>query len=275
VRARALLVACAAALAGAGAARSAGAVTETAHLRGWTTTLRIELREGGHVRALHLHASAAGRTRLDRNLPLPGICRDGGCPVLDGARVLELDDVGGFAPAAVLWLWTGGAHCCSVAQIVPLDGGPVVTRNFGNPGASVVHVDGTALFATEDDRFSYLYTSYAASARPLLLLRLRRGRFADVTASYRGRIGADARGLWSLVRQQVRRREEARGAFAAWAADACRLSGRARVEAAARPLVAAGAFSPPRTDLGSGPLGARFPMRLLRDLTRWGYCPPV
>lgn len=249
--------------------------TETVRLRAWTVTLTYELdrlESFDQLRSLHLRAGAKGRTRLERDVPLPALCQDGGCEVLDGAGLLEVHDLGGAAPTAVLWLWTGGAHCCSVAETVPLDGGRISVRNFGNPGASTTTVAGRPLFASEDDRFSYLYTSYAASARPLQLWRLADGRFVDVTASYPGLISRDARDLWAFLKTVVHRKEEARGVFAAWAADACRLSGPRRIEAAAWPLVASGVFSPPRTD-PFGPTGARFPVVLLRDLTRWGYCP--
>jgi hypothetical protein len=277
-RSRVLLVGGLALALGVGAA-SAGdrrLETETARLRAWNVTLTYglqRLESFSQLRSLQLRAEVGGRTRLDRVLRLPDLCRDGGCEVLEGAKLLELADLGGAAPTAVIWLWTGGAHCCSVAETVPLDGSRVTVRNFGNPGAGIVKIDGRPLFASEDDRFSYLYTSYAASARPLELWSLRGGRFVDVTASYRGRVAKDAARLWAFVRTYSRRKEEIRGLFAAWAADACRLSGRARVEAAARPLVAQGAFSPPRTD-PFGPTGPRFPVVLVRDLTRWGYCAP-
>jgi len=249
--------------------------TESARLRAWTVTLSYELERRGAglhaLRGLHLTASLRGIRRLDRAVPLPRECGDVGCVVFDGqSPALELADLAG-EPHAVVWLWTGGAHCCSIAETISLVTGAVSRHGFGNHGASLARVGGVALFASVDDRFSYLYTSYAASANPLQLWRFRGRRFVDVTASYPGRTGADARQLWSLVTDQVHKREEARGAFAAWAADACRLSGRTRVAAAARTLVAAGAFSPPRTD-PFGPTGARFPVVLLRDLTRFGYC---
>ena len=59
--------------------------------------------------------------------------------------------------------------------------------------------------------------------------------------------------------------------FSAWAADTCMLGGRVRVEARLRELLAAGAFSPPRTE-DLGPTGPRYGAALLCDLTRWGYC---
>ncbi len=259
----------------ADAAGSPAEHVETVRLRDWRATLtaRLEVRESfSTLKGIHLRATLRGEPVLDREVRLPSTCRDGGCTVIDDTiRMLELHDLGGERPAAVLWLFTGGAHCCSVVQVVPLGGGAEAVKNFGNPGASIGRIGGVPVFASQDDRFSYLYTSYAASVRPLQLWRLRNGRFVDVTASYRGRVAADARGLEAELATLLRRKEEVRGMFAAWAADTCRLGGRARVEARLRELLATGAFSPPRTE-AIGPTGPRYGAALLRDLTRWGYC---
>ncbi len=67
----------------------------------------------------------------------------------------------------------GGATHVETVQVVPLGGGTAVVKGFGNPGASIGRIGGVPVFASQDDRFSYLYTSYAASVRPLQLWRLR------------------------------------------------------------------------------------------------------
>lgn len=273
----AVVVAVTVALPAAGAASVGAGPThlETVRLRSWTATLtaRLEVRDSfSLLRGVHLQVTLRCEPVLDRDVRLPSTCRDGGCTMIDETvRMLELHDLGGGLPSAVLWLYTGGAHCCSVAQVVPLAGGAPAVKNFGNPGASVGRIGGVPILASQDDRFSYLYTSYAASVRPLQLWRLRRGRFVDVTASYPGRVAADARGLEAELGKQLRGSEEVRGLFAAWAADTCRLGGRARVESRLRKLQADGVFSPPRSE-DLGPTGERYAAALRRDLTRWGYC---
>lgn len=278
VVASALAIACDTVSQAAGFAASGGGRpthVETVRLRGWTARLaaRLETRDAfALIRGVHLRVTLRGRTVLDRDVQLPPACRDGGCTVIDDTvRLLELHDLGGGRPSAVLWLYTGGAHCCSVAQVVPLAGGAPAVKNFGNPGATIGRIGPVPVFSSQDDRFSYLYTSYAASARPLQLWRLRGGRFVDVTASYPGRVAADARGLEQELAKLLRGGDEVRGLFAAWAADTCRLGGRPRVESRLRTLLAAGDFSPPRTE-ELGPVAARYAQALLRDLTRWGYC---
>jgi hypothetical protein len=254
----------------------AGEHTSRATLRDWSARLVVTVDTRAGLEALSrlvLHVERNGRTMLDREIPLPTACEDGGCVIVDplSLDMLELKDLGRAAPTALLWLWTGGAHCCSVLQTVSIPGGGTVGRNFGNAGAVIVRIAGIPLFLTADDRFSYLYTSYAASGRPLQLLRLRGGRFVDVTPSFPGRIATDAREWWKLVVSVRKSGEDARGVFAAWAADRCRLGHRKVVEQRLAEGVASGLFSPPGVaDLG--PTGARYAGALIRDLERWGYC---
>lgn len=258
---------------GAGAAVSVHSETRT--FQGWTVTLDVTL-DGADgyasVTGLRLRAVRGRRTLVDRRVPLPVPCRTVGCEVLDtSVSLFELRRLAGSAPSAVIWLWTGGAHCCSVAQVVPLAGGAVVAKDFGNAGASIRRTGGAPVFFSTDDRFAYLFTSYAASGRPVRLWRLRGERFVDVTASYPGVVGADAREWWQAVERLVAGREEVRGAFAAWAANACRLGDRARVARAAWRLAGRGAFSSPGTE-DIGPRGRRYVTALMRTLDRWGYC---
>lgn len=168
-----VVVAVAAAVPAVGAAGSGETHVETVRLRGWEATLTAGLEERESfalLRGVHLRVTLRGAPVLDRGVPLPSTCRDGGCTVIDeSVRMLELADLGGGRPSVVLWLYTGGAHCCSAAQVVPLAGGAAVVKGFGNPGASIGRIGGVPIFASQDDRFSYLYTSYAASVRPLQL----------------------------------------------------------------------------------------------------------
>jgi hypothetical protein len=255
---------------------SGGGFTSRATLRDWSARVDVTVSTRSGFEALSglvLHVERNGRTVLDREIPLPAACEDGGCVIVDPAfqDMLELKDLGSAAPTALLWLWTGGAHCCSVLQTASIPDGRVAGRNFGNAGAVIDRIAGIPLFVSADDRFSYLYTSYAASGRPIQLLRLRDGRFVDVTLSFPGRIAVDAREWWKLVLSVRKSGEDARGVFAAWAADRCRLGHRKVVESRLADGVASGLFSPPRVaDLG--PTGPRYARALLRDLERWNYC---
>jgi len=257
---------------------AAPTTTTTEAARSGTYTAALTLRVEGddpsyrRIRSARLRVEHAGARVLDRELRLPSACRVGVCVALRGARTHELRRLDGPPPVAVLWWWTGGAHCCSIVEVVEIPTGRTATRDFGNGGATIRRLGGKLRFVGQDERFPYRYTSYAASGSPIAIFRHGRGRFVDVTGEHPSAVRADADRWWSAYAGVRKRRDEARGVFAAWAADTCRLGQRERVEAALAAGVAAGVFSPPRAE-PDGPHGARYAAVLLRDLTRMGYCP--
>ncbi len=127
------------------------------------------------------------------------------------------------------------------------------------------------MLVSADDRFAYLFTSFASSGLPVQIWSLRNGRFSDATRLFPETIAADAARWWKASQQARRSRGEARGVFAAWAADTCALGKRATVRRELAAGVAAGVFSPPRGE-PDGPTGARYAAALQRQLTAWGYC---
>jgi hypothetical protein len=138
-----------------------------------------------------------------------------------GVRDLDRDGV----PEVLVQLFTGGAHCCVVA-VVWRAGGPLLERAFGSVGYRL-REDG--LFVGGDRRFDGAFAPHAGSAQPVQLLRLRGGRFTDVTAAEgRTRVRRDAENLWRAWRRAVRNRQGrwAGGVLAAWAADRYRLGAR-------------------------------------------------
>src|SRR5262249_20066144 len=94
-------------------------------------------------------------------------------------QVSELEGTG--SPSVVLTLNTGGAHCCTIAQIFSFDVGSstyrMIERNFGDPGAKITDVSGDGKLELEsaDDRFAYLFESFAYSGLPIQIFRLREG----------------------------------------------------------------------------------------------------
>src|SRR3954453_17976718 len=114
-------------------------------------------------------------------------------------RVLDLD--GGGEPEVIYSAYTGGAHCCSVAQIYRLNdtvtGYTAVALNFGDPGFDVRDIGGDARpeFISRDDAFAYRFTAYAFSGLPILIQRYSRPGFEDVTSAFPALVRKDAR-LW-------------------------------------------------------------------------------
>jgi len=129
--------------------------------------------------------------------------------------------------------------------------------------------DGRPELVSADDRFSYLYGSYAASIRPVRVWVLRGRSLRDVTRSFPAVVREDRARNLRIARRQ---RGIARSAYAAWAADRYLLGERRAALRTLRRLARRGAL---RTDLGNNSRRAqrRWVSRLDRDLRRFGYWP--
>lgn len=149
-------------------------------------------------------------------------------------RVADLDGDG--EPEVVYSAYTGGAHCCSVAQVYRFDaaanGYSTSAHNFGDPGFRLKDLDGDGRpeWLTRDDAFAYRFTAYAFSGLPVMILRYSAAGFGDVTNSFPGTIHTDLDRWW---RQYTRTRSRTDGTelgpVSAWAADMYRLGKRAHV----------------------------------------------
>jgi hypothetical protein len=179
---------------------------------------------------------------------------------LDGDRTRDV----------VVDLFTGGAHCCTVSQLVLQRAGGWVTdeHNWGDPGYRLgdPNHDGRREFVTADDRFAYAFTAYAFSGLPVRILSYRHGRFRDVTDRYRHRVRVDARRWWRSY-HRAPADEYPQGVLAAWAADQYRLSRRHEALRYVRRQARHGKL---RAAMGKS-RAARWPDRLDRRLRRWGY----
>jgi hypothetical protein len=137
----------------------------------------------------------------------------------------------------------------------------------------VTTLAGHRVIRSADDRFAYLFTSYAASGVPVQLWRFTGSSLVDVTRSYPDELRADAAGWWHSYREQRRLTQgETRGMFAAWAADVCLLGQRAKVETELAAGVTHGDFSGGAASDLLGPHGARYAKQLRARLAAWGYC---
>jgi hypothetical protein len=182
----------------------------------------------------------------------------------------------GSGSQLLLDLYSGGAHCCSIAEAFSqAPGASHWTRSsfdFGDPGYELVDLghDGTDDFLSADDRFAYAFTDYAASGMPLLIMRFADGRFRDVTSSYPSRIARDAaRWMKAFAQQRHGHYTDTTGIIAAWAADEDALGNSAKV---ARFLAHAASAHELNSGLGDQtPQNARFVAALNRSLHKWGY----
>lgn len=187
-------------------------------------------------RKQRLRIVRAGRTAYDQAVVSPncGAQCAPGAPIGSGSSsVRVLDLTGDGEPEVVLDLYTGGAHCCVVAQVFAYGSATgsyaKTERDFGDPGYRIKPIGpgGRPQFISADDNFAYAFTSFADSGLPLQIWSFGSGRFTDVTRSHRGLVAKDA-ALWlRLFKHHLASGE---GVLAAWAADEDLLGHRALVK---------------------------------------------
>jgi hypothetical protein len=190
-------------------------------------------------------------------IPQPAACQGFPCGPTVGfgkglppLQVRDLDADG--EPEVVYSAFTGGAHCCSIAEVFQLSADATryttVDRNFGDPGFGLedLNGDGRPEVVTADDAFAYTFSAYAFSGLPLSVLQYDHGSFTDITSSFPRLLRREARQFWRGYRQLRRNKDDtARGQIAAWAADQYRLGRRAYALAILRREVRKGFLASP------------------------------
>jgi hypothetical protein len=147
-------------------------------------------------------------------------------------------------------------------------------RNFGNPGWELADLngDGQFEFRTYDDRFEYLYGSYAGSVPPVQVIGFDRGDFDDVTADFPALVRDDARRAGREYRRRAhsRRKLEVRAALAGYVADLYRLGRDHHAKHALSSALARGLLER-QAQFDTGPFGRAFIRDLKHHLRDWGY----
>lgn len=191
-------------------------------------------------------------------------------------RVVDLDLDG--EPEVIASAYTGGAHCCAIAVILHYQPGTgtyvVAARNFGDPGFSIEDLDNDQRpeLLTADSRFGYRFTAFAFSGMPVLIYSFDHGAFADVSKNFRSAIRADAVSWRHWIRKgikrgKLRRYNDLRGFYAAWAADEYRLGHATAVRRTLKKAARRGWLK----GNGIGRQNAAFVRDLLGFLKRTGY----
>jgi hypothetical protein len=219
-----------AALALPGAALAGDAGSATAASGAVSATLTWDAAELGNANP-HLVVTRAGATAFDGS-PVTSSqgCSEGGCTyAASGERSgpLQVRDLDGDGePEVLVDAYTGGAHCCSVTEILRFSGAAysVSEAFWGDPGYDLtdLNADGRPEFVTFDDAFAGAFTSYAGSFFPPLVLdydTTAQGGFRDVTRSYPALVRKNMTRALKGLRSARRRHYETRGAVAAYVAD--------------------------------------------------------
>jgi hypothetical protein len=189
-------------------------------------------------------------------------CAPGGMVDAKSLKVVDLDGDG--EPEVIVDLYTGGAHCCLLAQVYRYDGKTYVpsTRDFADFGYTLA--DG--IFTTGDPRFAYAFASFADSAFPVQLLTFSRGTWKDVTRAHPETLRADA-ARWKKEYNKRRSGKLSLGILAAYTADQYRLGKKRAADAFLRSELRAGRLKGDKY----WPSGKTYISTLQRRLKAWGY----
>jgi hypothetical protein len=195
-------------------------ITKTAHAGNVKATLTYS---GTYPTFSHERLTIRRAGKVYYSAPVVGMVCGRECDPV-GVSLVNLEGAG--RSDVLVELFTGGAHCCTVAQVFAYDPGTMTytksQHDFGDPGyrlSSLTH-DGVDEFVTADDWFAYAFTDFAASGLPIQILRFSDGHFPNITRSYPTLVGKDAAGWLKAFNGMAKQHySDSVGVIAAWAAD--------------------------------------------------------
>jgi hypothetical protein len=209
-----------AALAAATSLAAAKVTTQTASAGGLTATLSYSDDPGITTKDERLAITQHGTRVYDEQLPATGcfkVCSPEGKRPVHVAKLYGDD-----GEDVVLTLFTGGADCCTLADVfVPsaaVQSYVLDQHNFGEDGFVLKDIgpQGRPEFVSADPAFYCRFSACYASGLPLEIFEFEGERFIDVTRQHRGMIASDG-ARW--LKLYYKNPAQGRGAIAAWAAD--------------------------------------------------------
>lgn len=220
MRSRSRFIALAIAAAALLAPAVALATTDTASRGGVTATLSYSDGPGIMTKNERLTVKQAGQPTYDQPVPAKGcvkVCSP------EGKHPVSVADIyGDGSEEVILALFTGGADCCTLADVYvhssALQSWVLDQHNFGEAGFVLKDIGarGRPLFVSANPAFYCRFTICAASALPLQIWEFAAEKFIDVTKQYPKLISADASKWLSLYYKDPSSGE---GPIAAAAAD--------------------------------------------------------
>lgn len=182
--------------------------------------------------------------------------------------------------AVVIGMYSGGAHCCTWADIYPMPGGKVaapIEHDFGDPGVVVSTNGGRAILQTADDSFAYEFDAFAFSGLPVLVYEVQGAKLVNTTKHHLGMVKANASMYWTAYKQaQDPKSGEGKGGglgvLAAWVADECNLGqGQSAFNTVAKLESAGQLTGGPNDKGGPWPAGAKYVSVLKSFLVQHNY----
>jgi hypothetical protein len=216
---------------------AAHAKTETAASGAVTATFTYTDAGDGKWTGMRIVVARGGQQVFDAAPTVDG-CEQPYCapgdPFTDTGSIRATDLDGDGEPEVLVDFYSGGAHCCLIAEILRWTGTGYATivRNFADLGYTLQEAAGPGqpqTFVTGDPQFAYAFASFADSPFPVRLLTLTGGTWHDVTRAHPETLRAEAT---KLRKDYNKRRNGTRalGVLAAWVADEYRLGEKAKAD---------------------------------------------
>jgi hypothetical protein len=208
-----------------------------------------------------------GKTVVDRLLCANLRCNPGSHHDLSLQNVYD-----GPLREPVVSIFTGGAHCCFETLIALVDGphrGRLIDKNWGDPGYEGQLHDGQYEFITNDDRFAYKFTSFAASGLPAQVWTIDpSGTLVDITKTRLDLVRDDAKEWWkAYISYRGKSDGDIRGVLASWCADEYRLGDKPACTTELGKALAKGWLKGPNV----WPQNKAYIRALEETLVKWGY----
>ena len=186
---------------------------------------------------------------------------------------------------------TGGAHCCSVVDTWAVTGGKNIAYSsalVGNGYGYLTTVDGQTVLVGQDNRFAYVFDSYAGSAMPIRIYKLGTPQnhtltsspvtlgstgsgWTDITKQFPAIVSKEAQLFLVQYQSSLSEHYSGLGVLAGWAADECVLGRSAEAGAYINSQLKAGHLISSAPGMGL-PSGAAFVTALKKFLISTGYC---